>query len=49
MADLHTSGEPLKSYCPLEYYKDRQCAVNEKLSLRIIASIHYNVKDLIVK
>ena len=26
-------------------YKDRKCAVNENLSLRIVASIHYNAMD----
>ena len=31
------------------YYKDRKCVVNENSLLRIVASIHYNARDLIVK
>ena len=31
------------------YYKDRKCTENKNSPLRIIASLHYNAKDLIVK
>ena len=30
------------------YYKDRKCAVNENSSLRIVASVHYNARDMIL-
>ena len=31
------------------YYKDRKCTVNENSLARIVASVHYNARDLIVK
>ena len=33
----------------IPHYKDRKCAVNENSLLRIVDSVHYNARDLIVK
>ena len=30
------------------YYKDRKCAVNENSSLRIVASVHYHAREIIL-
>ena len=32
----------------VNYYKDRKCAVNKNSSLRIVASVHYHAREIIL-